>query len=244
MPATRKKSEPFSVCGVEFKNAARCVEYTRGVVSPYADGAMMSLEHASFMFDLIVRRHNDPDDKLLPGRLDEIVGVRVRHHSGCPQFGKSKTNVNHCLVVYSDGQEIDFSWKSCCESSFSPARDADHALRRAVESSVREYKRRRFAAVGGAPSCDATGVPLAFQSCQVDHYPLTWKALRGRFLESIGIALESIETLPIVPEGGCVLKDEVLLKRFQQYHDANATLRLVHTAVNQRSWRDKEAIRS
>jgi hypothetical protein len=243
MSATKKKSEPFSVCGVWFKNPTRCVEYTRAIVASYTDGAMMSAEHAAFIFDLIVRRHDEPDDKLVPGRIDEIVGIRVRHQSGCPQFGRSKTNVNHCMVVYSDGQEIDFSWKKCCEASFSAARDADHALRRAAEPHVREYKRRRFSAVGGMPACDATGVPLAFQSCQVDHYPLTWVAVRDRFLASNGITLESIETVQVVPDGGCVLKDDELLRRFQQHHEAVATLRLVHTTVNQRSWRDSGAIR-
>ena len=35
-----------------------------------------------------------------------------------------------------------------------------------------------------------------------------------------------------------------LLERFQKHHQAKATLRLVSTEVNRRSWRDKEAIRS
>lgn len=243
MKKTRRKSRPFSVCGVEFSGPTKCVEYTRAIVSSYRDGEMMSAEHTAFMFDLIVRRHDAPDEKLIPGRIDEIVGVRVRHQSGCPQFGAAKSNVNHCRVVYSGGEEIDFSWKGCCEGSFSPARDADHALRRAAESHVREYKRRRFAAVGGMPTCDETGVPLTYESCQVDHYPLTWVAVRDRFLAAEGIALSEIKVVPVVPEGGCVLEDAGLLERFQRHHDAVATLRLVHTTVNQKSWRDDLAIR-
>lgn len=205
---------------------------------------MMSAEHAGFMFDLIARRHDTPDEKLIPGRIDEIVGIRVRHQSGCPQFGSAKSNVNHCRVVYSGGEEIDFSWKSCCQGSFSQARDADHAFRRAAEPHVREYKRRRFAAVGGMPTCDKTGVALTYQSCQVDHYPLTWVALRDRFLAGEGIEISGVEVVPVIPEGGCTLADLALMRRFQRHHESKATLRLVTTEVNRTSWRDKEAIRS
>lgn len=240
----KRKRHKFSVCGVAFGSAKAAVDHTRAIVASYEDGQMMSADHRAFMFDLIARRHNEPDEKLVPGRIDQIVGIRVRHQSGCPQFGRSKTNVNHCVVVYADGQEIDFSWKSCCEGTFSDARDADHAFRRSVEQQVRAYKKRRFFAVGGLPACDATGVPLTFEGCQVDHHPLTWKALLSRFLEQEGVALDDIKTIPVVPEGGCVLADADLADRFAAFHEANATLRLVTSAVNRRSWRDAAAIRS
>lgn len=239
----KRKRHKFSVCGVEFGSAKAAVEHTRAIVSSYEDGQMMSGEHARFMLDLIARRHDEPNEKLVPGRIDQIVGIRVKHQSGCPQFGRSKTNVNHCVVVYADGHEIDFSWKSCCEGTFSDARDADHAFRRAVEPQVREYKRRRFFAIGGLPTCDATGVPLTFEGCQVDHHPLTWKALVARFLEQEGISLNGVKTVPVVPEGGCVIADSELEDRFASFHESNATLRLVTPEVNRRSWRDDDAIR-
>ena len=204
---------------------------------------MITRDDFQFLADLIIRRHKSPDEKFVPGRVEEVVGIRVRHESGAPQFGNARTNRNHCRIVYSCGEEIDFSWKSCCEGSFSAARDADHALRRSAEPQVREYKRRRFSAVGGMPTCDETGEPLTFQSCQVDHYPLTWVALRDRFLAAESLRLEDIKTVEVVPEGGCRLADSELSGRFQRHHMASATLRLVSIKVNQRSWRDKEAIR-
>jgi len=237
------KRKPIVIAGQSFSSAAALTRHARSIVSSYGDGEMVKADDFQFLADLIIRRHESPDEKFVPGRVEEVVGIRVRHESGCPQFGNAKTNRNHCRVVYSCGQEIDFSWKSCCEGSFSAARDANHALRRAAEPHVREYKRRRFSAVGGFPTCDETGAPLTFQSCQVDHYPLTWVALRDRFLEAMSLRLEDIATVEVVPEGGCRLADNEMSDSFQKHHMATATLRLVTISVNQGSWRDKEAIR-
>ena len=231
------------IFGMEFKSAAALARHTRSIVERYGDGAMMVEQDFRFLADLIIRRHNAPDEKLIPGRIDEIVGIRVRHESGMPKMGRTPTNRNHCYVVYDNGDEIDFSWKKCCEGSFSKSRDADHALRRAAEPHVRSYKRIRFMPVGGNPTCDATGVALSREACQVDHWPVTWTAVRDRFLAAECLRLEDIETVSS-PEGGCTLADPALLDRFQRHHQATATLRLVTTEVNRRSWRDKEAIRS
>lgn len=236
------KRQPITISGIEFSSAAALARHARSLVESYGDGEMMNEPDFMFMADLIIRRHDNPDDKFVPGRIDEVVGIRVRHESGMPRLGRSNTNRNHCYVVYDNGDEIDFSWRKCCEGTFSPARDADHALRRAAEPHVRSYKRMRFMPVGGNPTCDATGVPLTPSECQVDHWPVTWVAIRDRFLTAEGIRLEDIRTVS-VKEGGCVLEDSGLMERFQRHHQATATLRLVVTAVNQRSWRDKEAIR-
>lgn len=237
------KRQPILVAGVEFKSAAALTRHARSIVERYADGEMMNEPDFRFMADLIIRRHDTPDEKFVPGRIDEVCGIRVRHESGMPRLGKSATNRNHCYVVYDNGDEIDFSWKKCCEGSFSPAKDADHAMRRAAESHVRAYKRMRFMPVGGNPVCDATGEPLTREGCQVDHWPVTWTAVRDRFLAAEGIRLEEVRTVS-VPEGGCVMEDAGLMERFQKHHQATATLRLVTTEVNRRSWRDEEAIRS
>lgn len=234
---------PITIRGIDFKSKAALTRHTRCIVEGYQDGEMVSEDHFWFIAELVIRRHDSPHEKFVPGRWDEVTGIRVRHQSGMPHMGNSPSNRNHCYVVYADGSEIDFSWRKCCEGSFSAAKDADHALRRAADPLVRAYKRRRFSPVGGNPSCDATGVPLTHAGSQVDHYPLTWVAIRNRFLGEQGLLLEDVETQP-VPEGGCVLKDKELLERFQKYHEAVATLRLVTTEVNRGSWRDKDAIRT
>lgn len=235
--------KPIAVLGISFKSAAALTRHTRAIVERYGDGQMMSEQDFRFLADLIIRRHDAPDEKFLPGRIDEVIGIRVRHESGMPKMGRTASNRNHCYVVYENGDEIDFSWKKCCEGSFSAARDADHAFRRAAEPHVRSYKRRRFLPVGGNPTCDATGVALSRDGCQVDHWPLTWTAVRDRFLATEGLKLEDVKTIES-PEGGCTIADAGIAERFLRHHEATATLRLVVTAVNRRSWRDKEAIRS
>lgn len=237
------RKQPIAVCGISFKDKSALTRYVREIVESYKCGEMMAEPHARFLFDLILSRHNEPDKKLIPGMIGQVVGIKVLHEAGCPKYGKSRTNRNHCRVVYSSGEEIDFSWKKCCEGSFSVERDADHALRGAAEPHVREFKKQRFVGVGATPHCEATGVPLTWDSCQVDHYPLTWVALRDRFLVAESLILGDIKTEAVVPEGGCRLADKDLEARFQQFHNAEATLRLVSIEVNARSWRDAAAIR-
>jgi hypothetical protein len=232
---------PIQVGGETFATKAAMERRCREIVSGYEDGQMASKEHAMFLLDLIMRRHERPEEKILPGLEDELTGIRVRHRSGHSVYGESATNVNHTFVCYANGREIDFSWKKCC-GGFSQKALATQAMRRAIADQVAQYKRWRYAAGSGSVTCDATGAPLPWGDARVDHWPVTFAFLRDSFLSREGVLLESIKTASD-PVCGVAMADHELRARWQTYHDTQKTLRLVVVRENELSWRKEGAIR-
>jgi hypothetical protein len=229
------------VMGNRFASAAALERHCRSIIKGYAAGDLTSSDHALFFLSLILERHDTPQEKILPGLEDEVVGIRVRHNDGYKFYGSSKTNVNHLFVVYQGGLEIDFSWKKCC-SGFKPEAVATAAMRRAVADQVAQYKRLRFVSGSGSVTSDGDGRALDWGSACVDHYPNTFAFLRDCFLSLEGITLGSVETKSD-PKCGVAMADDALRERWSAYHDAHKTLRIVSVEENTKSWRDKGAKR-
>lgn len=230
------------VRGVRFPSKAALERHCRGIVEKHSSGEMMAADDAMFFLSLILERHERPHEKIIVGLEDEVVGVKVRHADGYAFYGDSKTNVNHTFVVYACGREIDFSWKKCC-SGFKKEHIATTAMRRAVADQVATYKRLRFAAGSGSVTSDDSGEPLAWGDACVDHYPVTFAALRDRFLSLEGVPLGDVEVASD-PRCGAAMADEWLRQRWAAYHDAHKTLRLVSAKENETSWRDEGAVRN
>lgn len=228
-----------TVRGKEFASKAALERYCRTIIERYGDGEVMRDEDGMFFLSLILERHDCPQDKIVPGLEDEIVGIRVRHNSGYRLYGASDTNVNHLFVAYAGGFERDFSWKKCCHG-FKPEAVATGAMRRAVWEQIASYKKLRFLA--GSVTSDASGEPLDWSSARVDHYPKTFAWLRDTFLASEPLALAAVATKSD-PEVGVAMADDGLRERWAAYHDAHKTLRLVSVRENETSWREEGAIR-
>lgn len=229
------------VMGIEFKSKAALERHCRSTIQRYEAGDMLNPGDAMFFLSLILERHVSPQEKILPGLEEQVIGVKVRHNDGYNMYGTSPTNVNHLFVVYESGHEIDFSWKKCC-SGFKPEAVASSAMRRAVADQVVEYKRLRFLAAGGSITSDAGGDPIDWGSSRVDHYPKTFAFLRDSFLSQEGIALKDVETRSD-ERCGVAMADDALRSRWAAYHDAHKTLRLVSARENETSWKDEGAIR-
>ena len=228
-----------TVRGKEFASKAALERYCRTVIARYGDGDVMRDEDGMFFLSLILERHECPQDKILPGLEDEVIGIRVRHGSGYRLYGASETNVNHLFVAYADGQERDFSWKKCCHG-FKPEAVAGSAMRRAVWEQIAAYKKMRFLA--GSVTSDASRQPLDWSSARVDHYPKTFAWLRDTFLAGESLTLGDVATKSDAAVG-VVMADDELRRRWAVYHDANKTLRLVSVRENETSWREEGAIR-
>lgn len=235
----REVSVSVVVQGREFASKAALERYCRSVVQGYADGDIMREQDGMFFLSLILERHERPQDKIVFGMEDEVLGVRVRHGSGCEFYGKSGTNVNHAFVVYADGHERDFSWKKCCQG-FKPEAVATSAMRRAVIGQVVAYKKMRFLA--GSVTSDAGGGALDWPSARVDHYPRTFAWLRDSFLAAESITLADVATKSD-ERAGVVMSDAAMRGRWEAYHDAHKTLRIVSVRENETSWREEGAIR-
>lgn len=220
------------VGGIEFASKAALERHCRGIISKCCDGELMP--ESEFMLNLIRERHCTPWEKIIPGLEDQIVGVRVRHESARALIDHGKQN--HTFVAYATGHEIDFSWPQCCKG-FSVRSWSNAAMRKAIEPDVVAYKKMRF--LSGSVTSDASGVPLTWDECAVDHYPVTYWELRDRFLSHKGIALDEVETVN-APRGGSLLGDEEFSKEWVLFHKANAKLRLVTPEENKRSWKEPE----
>jgi len=232
---------PIEVGGEVFRSKAALERRCREIVSAYEDGVMASPKHTMFLLDLILCRHERPDEKILPGLEDELVGIKIRHSSGHAIYGRSPTNVNHTFICYAGGHEIDFSWKKCC-LGWSRKAQATSAMRRAIADQVAQYKRWRYASGAGSVTSDHSGEPLAWGDARVDHWPVTFAFLRDSFLEAVGISIDAVETKPD-PVCGVAMASDSLRMRWEAHHDAHKTLRLVSVRENEVSWREEGAIR-
>jgi hypothetical protein len=228
-----------TVRGKEFASKAALERYCRTIIERYGDGEVMRDEDGMFFLSLILERHDCPQDKIIIGLEDEVIGVRVRHNSGYRLYGASETNVNHLFVAYAGGFERDFSWKKCC-LGFRPEAVATGAMRRAVWEQVAAYKKLRFLA--GSVTSDSSGEPLDWSSARVDHYPKTFAWMRDTFLTKEGLSLADVATKSD-PEVGVSMADDCLRERWAVYHDATKTLRLVSVRENETSWREEGAMR-
>ena len=228
-----------TVRGRVFASKAALERYCRTVIGQYGDDAVMSEEDGMFFLSLILERHDCPQDKIIIGLEDEVIGIRVRHSSGYRLYGSSKTNVNHLFVAYAGGFERDFSWKKCCQG-WKPEAVATGAMRRAVWGQIAAYKKLRFLA--GSVTSDASGEPLDWSSARVDHFPKTFAWLRDTFLlgESLKLADIATKSDPVV---GVAMADDRLRERWAACHAAHKTLRIVSVRENEISWREKGAIR-
>lgn len=227
------------VHGKQFASKAALERHCRDIIKRYGDGDLMRDEDGLFFISLILERHERPDEKIVVGLEDEVIGIRVKHASGYRVYGGSETNVNHLFVAYAGGDERDFSWKKCCQG-FRHEAVATSAMRRAVFDQVASFKKRRFLA--GSVTSDASGKPLDWSSARVDHYPRTFAWLRDSFLNGESIPLSGVAVIsdPVV---GAAMADEGLRRRWALYHDANKTLRIVSVRENETSWREEGAIR-
>ncbi len=229
----RKKT---MVAGVEFASLKELAAYCRDAISATADGEL--IECGDFMLNLIRQRHSMPDEKILPGLEDEVIGVRVRHESAKAVLRKAACN--HTFVVYRGGLEISFSWVQCCTGFRKRSSWLTHGMRVAVDRDVRAYKRLRFASSSSLTS-DISGKPITWDTCQVDHVrPLTFAKLRDDFLAGWPSPAERI---PLKQDdlGGWVLADEEFENAWVLYHQSHCHLRLVTPEENQKSWRSDQS---
>src|SRR5262249_21641520 len=125
----------------------------------------------------------------------------------------------HCFHVRrTDGSVDSFSYKACLDGKGkSPELQVAGAMRREVEGWVIGAKQDWFDSRTD-PSCQITGVPIAFNDCAVDHMePWTFKVLAETFLLARHIVpdLRMIEPMAY----GCRLADRWLAADWVRYHN-------------------------
>ena len=230
------KRAPVSVNGRTFPSKAALERHCRDIIEKYADGTFLIGGDELFMLRLVRERHCDPEAKLLSGKLDQIVGVKVFHESAGDRlhWGK-KSGGNHLVIVYQDGTEIDFSWLKCCRG-FDAAAEASAAMRKAIADQVLWFKAGKFVGCDTV-ACEVSGEPVGRDDCDVDHHPRLFSELRDQFCRSRGIELKDIAVGPD-GRGGSSLSDGELAYDWMRFHARNARFRIVKSSINRVCWRE------
>lgn len=220
----KTKRMPFTIGGVEFKSSAALKRHVQAMVAGTPDGEMMAPADASFVVELVRARHPWAEDVLPPGV--PVVGVRVLHESGRELLGKG--NGNHALMVTAAG-ERPFAWAKCC-TGFDRGAIVAVTLRLAVADQTVAFKRRRFGSAD-AVACEATGEPVRWHDCHVDHFATPFRDIAAAFMARHGLTPDSIP-LEHLRTGGYVLADSDQAAAWADWHRRHADLRIVRRETN------------
>lgn len=199
----------------EYKTKKAAQEAIREVLYRYSPGETVSRpEDQEFLADLILN-HPDPASKIGVG----IARFEVRDNWGTHGF----------WVIRTDGSETDFSFVKCLHPP-TKQQTVHVALRRAVMDQMMQF--REAALRNGPAVCPVTGQPIDDSSAHVDHYDPTFFELADSYVAARGgyNAFRVLETADGV--FGRRLADPVAAAAWQEYHRANAKLRLVSKKAN------------
>lgn len=208
----------FTFGGVTYATKKAAKDAVRALVARQALGVMLGPEDDQVVRDLL-GMHPEADKKIDCG----VRGFTVRLD---PEWRRNRQIILHRV----DGTSSDFSWHACIDGA-NPLRDIREAFRRAVVDQVLAFRDAQLAA--GAV-CPFRGVALTARTSHVDHEaPRTFARLLEDFLAGEGMALADV---PITPSADnqlwADLADAGLSARWQDYHRANARLRLLSRGAN------------
>ena len=215
---------PYAVAEEVFATKAALTDRARLVLTRTPDGQPVDETDTEFLVALF--QHHDEWVAKSVGGIREITTQTTIHGTRC------------FVLRRSDGSEIDISFPhairlipSARTADLLPQalRDFRSAARSAIRSQVVAY---RDETLQRAQQCPVTGELVTRTNASVDHEsPNTFDALVFAFCKEHGIDPLKIR---IGSEGGvvAVFEDEDLLRRWQSFHQRNATLRLVSRLGN------------
>jgi hypothetical protein len=172
----------------------------------------------------------EPLEKLLAllalhPRADQKTGcgvaqIRVEMNDGGPGF----------WLVRTDGTRTDFSYLKCF-SAGAGTKPVQSAFRNAIRPQVDAFR-----SSCGEPSalmlCPVSGDLITLADAHVDHQP-EFAAILNKFLQDEGVAVPDVSVVG-GNDGDTAwrIDDEAFLLRWQEFHKANAGLRLVSRRAN------------
>jgi hypothetical protein len=178
-------------------------------------------ELAGSQFDFImdvVACHPEAEGKIGPG----IAAITIR---------VSPYNQRGFWITRVDGSEIDISYLKCVNGAPSQRQAVHAAFRVAVRPQINAFRTAYFSGEP-EPRCALTGERLAMgPEAHVDHESPTFVELADKFIELHG-SVDDIE-LVACPDGiGRQLCDPELEARWLDFHEQNASLRVVSKTAN------------
>lgn len=194
----------------------------RSILWSYRDGDVVDMFDTPFLLALFLR-HPNAEQKIGCG----VAQIEVRRN---PVY----TNTQGFWIVRLDGSATDISYLECLTETPHHKR-FERACRVAVEPSIIKFKQQAFDAAGGKLQCPFTGEWLTFAGAHADHVaPKTFQALLAEFVElyRIDVAKVTVNGRGVDGVVQDTLDNTELERVWIQYHDTNATLRIVSRTGN------------
>lgn len=217
LPYTVRWWKNEGVLGTKFSTQAELKTRIREVVNRAEINKPLQEADAAFLTD-VLRRHQRWEAKQGPG----VKAIVVRMNPP-PGFGHATRGL---WLIRTDSVEMDISWYAPLERG--GALYAARGVALAARCEVSDQTRAVFDRFRGTP-CPVCGRPL--MTGHVDHVPpLTFIQLFSNWLTVEAIADTDIELSDIGTTS--LFADRLQAARWSDFHQANATLRLIHPEEN------------
>jgi len=210
------KKKSYSIGDLKFSSKKKAYEHTKQII--YSLGCCdiyPEQEKFNFFMDLL-RNHQNIDNK---------IGCGVSHFS-------IKPNTYNCYalatdICRNDGSVVDFSWKSCAESTFKGYKQyLQSALRESIKYQIYEFREQSKSADFSLYCANCKSA----QFCQVDHIT-SFKSLTEMFLANNKAPEkfdENLETHEVIFRK-C---DKDFQDNWEDFHEKNADLQILCRSCN------------
>jgi hypothetical protein len=224
---------PVVLHSISFQNKSQARRFFSDMLNRYNLGEDVCSEDFLHLNELLLR-HPEFTTKIRHG----VSSIRVQSDG----YGR------RCFWIIGEreGQEVDFSIKTCIDAAHRPlAQQISAACRTAVRPHLRQLREDWFDARGGVSVCSESGVEINMQNSVVDHMPpRPFSTIVAGFMATIPerdlneSLLESGETSGTVTR----FADENMSQRFLEFHNrmtdgriGGSTLRVIHSRANNES---------
>lgn len=209
--------EPIKLAGLEFKSKKAAWDKCREILCAHRPSDQLSGDDLDILSDAFLR-HPNAEEKLANGMTGITV---VRDAFGSQGFA----------IIGSDGTLTEFSLRSCFGTD-SPLHQVRRAFRAAITGQVLDFK---AAAFRESPIliCPVRGTEVTRDNCWIDHTPPErFEALLTEFMRARSLSPEKLEIERVAGQvGERRIVDDNIKRDWQEFHRANAKLRVVAAGV-------------
>jgi len=221
------KKQPLNIAGLNFDTKKSATAYVQRILNENELNQPLKDDEFAFILELL-KNHPRHKEKLGCGIKTIITRLETEHGGGNRQF----------FIIRKDGTGTDFSFLQCINGIKKSLSLFKEAARNAVKEQIIDFKEDYFKQnqdTEGRVACQETSVLVNRNECDVDHHPTGFNYLVESYITDNDIDVSAVGIAGF--EDGEQSKrfvDLELAKDFADYHNANASLRIVTKQVNLR----------
>lgn len=217
------KAIPIKIGNEYFKSkdkATRRVQSILNNTEKYSAGDSLGEDDFLFIRSLL-DLHSESAAKVGCG----VASIQIQKNSTNPKY-------REFWITRKDGTRTEFSYIHCLESK-SPEENAQMAMRNAVEPQIIAFRDSEFSGRQRV-QCALSGKAVSSAESEVDH-EIPFRKLVDDFLREEGIALGSVQVNATRDgETATLLADNEFCKRWCDFHQKHARLRIVTSEANRK----------